>query len=506
MSRVSRGLDRIEVSFDDPNLVANAGLLLVATLVVAARAGGVGQLDGAARRAGSAGRRPGRKVLTLVHAIVAGGSHIDHADVLRCGWRPQAVLPFRVMAPSTLGTFLRAFTFGHVRQLEAVSARRLRRAWALGAGPGGGRLVIDVDSTICEVAGKQKQGAALRLHARCWAITRSSRPGPTPARCCTPGCAKGSANTQRGREAVRRGARRPGAPRRRDRRDRRARSTRGSGRTTRSPPSAGWTCATRWRSAPTPKASTAAIAGDRRGRLGRHRLHRPTARPRSAESAYNGPAPRRAPHPAHRPPPSRAVARLASLRVPHRPRRSTPSTLDAFHRQHAVVELAIRDLKEGAGLEHVPSGNFHANAAWLCCAVLAHNLIRWTATLGDITPRRSTHRRPHRPHPLLALPGRLVNRSGTHTLRLPARWPWADTFLNALARLRASHCAPDQRHASITDRHHGAEHAELDPNPPRAITAPTAQRDRPSSRPHKRGPPHQATPAAHTNQESVDRG
>ncbi len=71
-----------------------------------------------------------------------------------------SVLPHRVMAPSTLGTFLRAFTFGHVRQLEAVVGDVVRRAWALGAGPGASRLVIDVDSTICEVAGRLKQGAA----------------------------------------------------------------------------------------------------------------------------------------------------------------------------------------------------------------------------------------------------------------------------------------------------------------------------------------------------------
>ena len=94
-----------------------------------------------------------------MHAIVAEGSHIDHADVLRCGGT-EAVLPFRVMAPSTLGTFLRAFSFGHVRQLEAVVAATLRRTWSMGAGPGSSRLVIDVDSTICEVAGKAKQGAA----------------------------------------------------------------------------------------------------------------------------------------------------------------------------------------------------------------------------------------------------------------------------------------------------------------------------------------------------------
>jgi Transposase DDE domain group 1 len=73
--------------------------------------------------------------------------------------------------------------------------------------------------------------------------------------------------------------------------------------------------------------------------------------------------------------------------------------VDAFHRHHAVIELAIRDLKEGAGLDHVPSGNFHANSAWLQCAVLAHNLIRWTASLGKRPRQRRAHRRPHHAHP-----------------------------------------------------------------------------------------------------------
>ena len=79
--------------------------------------------------------------------------------VLRAG-ATQRVLPFRVMAPSTLGTFLRAFTFGHVRQLDAVIAETIRRAWAAGAGPGTAAMTIDLDSTICEVHGKQKHGAA----------------------------------------------------------------------------------------------------------------------------------------------------------------------------------------------------------------------------------------------------------------------------------------------------------------------------------------------------------
>jgi Transposase DDE domain group 1 len=154
---VSRALERVEVTFDDPNLVANAGLLVVATL--ASRLGLESLIDRTVRLVGRVGgARPGRKVLTLVHTIVAGGSHIDHADMLRAG-ATQRVLPFRVMAPSTLGTFLRSFTFGHVRQLDRVIAESIRRAWRAGVGPDDRQLVIDVDSTICEVVGKAKQGA-----------------------------------------------------------------------------------------------------------------------------------------------------------------------------------------------------------------------------------------------------------------------------------------------------------------------------------------------------------
>lgn len=119
MGSVSHGLDRIDATFDDANLVANAGLVLTATLV--ARLGLEALIDATVRLIGRVGgARPGRKVLTLVHAIIAGGSHIDHADLLRAG-STAAVLGHRVMAPSTLGTFLRSFTFGHVRQLETVN-------------------------------------------------------------------------------------------------------------------------------------------------------------------------------------------------------------------------------------------------------------------------------------------------------------------------------------------------------------------------------------------------
>ena len=188
MTRVSHALDRIDATFDDPNLVANAGLLLVAT--VTARLGLESLIDSTVRLVGKVGGfRPGRKVLTLVHAMIAGGTHIDHADMLRAG-STAGVLGHRVMAPSTLGTFLRSFTFGHVRQLEAVIAKTIERAWALGAGPGVKPLVIDIDSTICQVEGAQKHTGPRSGTRRSSAITRCSRHAPTPVRSCTPGCAR----------------------------------------------------------------------------------------------------------------------------------------------------------------------------------------------------------------------------------------------------------------------------------------------------------------------------
>ena len=104
--------------------------------------------------------------------------------------------------------------------------------------------------------------------------------------------------------------------------------------------------------------------------------------------------------------------------------RSDPiEVVEAEHRQHAVVELAIRDLKDQA-LAHFPSGNFTANSAWTVIAALAHNLLRWTTVLGlpgqTIRAARTLRRR------LLTIPGRLTHTRRQWTLHLPARWPWQD--------------------------------------------------------------------------------
>ena len=155
--RSSHSLDRLETAFDDDRLVANAGLLLPATL---AQHLGLQQLVDAHLDLGAAPGRAnvGDKLLTLIASALAGGDCIDDADALRAGGT-ASVLGCAVKAPSTLGTFLRSFRWGHVRQLDRVTRELLARAWATGAGPGAAPFTIDLDSTICETYGLAKEGA-----------------------------------------------------------------------------------------------------------------------------------------------------------------------------------------------------------------------------------------------------------------------------------------------------------------------------------------------------------
>jgi hypothetical protein len=155
--RSSHTLDRLDVAFDDDHLVTDAGLLLPATL-----AQHLGLRELVAEHL-DLGAKPGRanvgdKLLTLIFSALAGGDCIDDADALRAGGTAR-VLGFTVKAASTLGTFLRSFRWGHVRQLDRVSRELLVRAWAAGAGPGSEPLTIDLDSTICETYGLKKEGA-----------------------------------------------------------------------------------------------------------------------------------------------------------------------------------------------------------------------------------------------------------------------------------------------------------------------------------------------------------
>jgi hypothetical protein len=420
------GLDGLEVAFDDPGAVAHAGLLLPATL--AQRLGLEALCDEVVElgaRPGAA--RPGRKVMTLVHAMLAGADSIDDCDVLRAGASGQ-VLGHRVMAPSTLGTFLRAFTFGHVRQLDRAAEIALTRAWAAGAGPGDRPLLIDLDSTVCEVHGYQKQGAG-------FSHTRQRGYHPLLATRADTGevlhlrLRRGSANTMRGaerfvRELARR-VRRAGA----------------RGPLTLRADSGFW--AKRVIGACRAHGIRFSISV----RTGDERIAKAIAQipegdwqaidytaggeAQVAETTYRG---------------LRLVVRRTRLLGPQQAlwpdwrhhafltdRPGTAIALDADHRHHAVCELAIRDLK-AEGLAHCPSGRFAANAAWALLAALAHNLVRWVAAIGLGIPGAVVAETIRRRY--LAAPGRLTRSGRRRRLRLPRHWPWAASFLAALERLR----------------------------------------------------------------------
>jgi hypothetical protein len=157
--QVSHTPHHLDIAFDDSNLVAHAGLALSSQLAARLE---VRKLI--RQRLHLSSGVPGAahadlKAMTLISALLAGADCIDDVDLLRSGATEQVIGQW-VAAPSTIGTFLRAFTWGHARQLDAVSGELLARAWKAGAGPGDAPFTFDIDSTICETYGTQKQGGS----------------------------------------------------------------------------------------------------------------------------------------------------------------------------------------------------------------------------------------------------------------------------------------------------------------------------------------------------------
>jgi hypothetical protein len=422
------GLDYVQVHFDDERLVSDAGIALAATL--AGRLGIEGLIARCVRlrpdRPGA--RNAGRKVMALIYAMALGADSIDDCDLLRAG-RTRRLLGGWVPAPSTLGTFLRAFTFGHVRQLDRVLGEALTRAWKAGAGPGEARLVVDVDSFVGEVHGHAKQGAA-------FGYTRARGYHPILASRADTGevlhvrLRKGSANTQRGivrfcDELIARVTRAGATGVKLLRADSGFQNAKVFARLER----AGWSYSIGVRMTNSVRDLVEQIAEDAWQTIDDYP---DTGEAQIAETALGG---RRL-----------IVRRVRTLgdqgelfaTWQHYPfvtnRVEDIALVEAEHRLHAVVELVIRDLKDQA-LQHFPSGRFHANGAWTVIACLAHNLLRWTEALGlpggAVRAARSVRRR------LLCLPGRLTTHAGRWTLHLPARWPWRHDFTQALARIRA---------------------------------------------------------------------
>jgi hypothetical protein len=363
--------------------------------------------------------------MTLIHSALAGGQWIEDADRLRAGSTDQ-VLGHRVAAPSTLGTFLRSFTWGSARQLDHVAGQALARAWQAGAGPGPWPLTIDIDSTHCQTYGLAKQGAT--------GVDRHGERGYHPLLASVAGTGdvlhsrlrEGVANSGRGAgsfvaEAITR-ARRAGATGpitlRADSgfyNHKVVQACRKAGATysitvkvtkavravIAAIPQDAWTPISYWLDGGADVAETSYRPFGRKGRITRLIVRRV------------------------RPTPGSQLALFCDY--DYHPfitdRDGSTLELEADHRRHAEVENTIRDLKYGVGLAHLPSGRFAANAAWLTLSVIAHNLARWTSRLGlgeTLITTKTLRTR------YLDLPGRLTRSARRWHLHLPTRWPWRD--------------------------------------------------------------------------------
>jgi Transposase DDE domain group 1 len=481
--QVSQGLDRVGVIFDDERLVANAGLMVPALLAQRL------ELKDLFDQRVDLGEAPGRanvghKALSVIHAVLAGADSIDDCDVLRAG-ATETVLGHAVLAPSTLGTFLRSFSWAHSRQLDRVAGELLRRGWAAGAGPDlSEAFTIDLDSSIHETYGLQKEGATRFSYSHVRGYHPLYALAGDAGDVLHSRLRGGNSHTARGADGF-------------------LTETFSRAR------AAGVTGSFRMR-ADSGFYSKKVVQACQRAQAGFSITVRLFKNVHAAISAIPPDAWKPIPYwledgadvaaidwvafksATHQGIPCRLVVRRVrptpgsqlalltdySYHAFITDLDGDPVTLDGWHRAHANCENAIRDLKYGVGLNHLPSGRFGANAAWLSLNVMAHNLSRWTVRIGGLDqlpaaqttppatieaastppaitepaapqlsvsepqptdqPRRKnfvatdTLRRRH-----LTIPGRLASSARRLTLHLPARWPWAEQFLGMLDAIRA---------------------------------------------------------------------
>ena len=442
--RVCHGFDAV---FDDPNLVSCAGLAPV--LQLAERAG-LHQLTAYHLHIDEPGGANAHlKIPALVAGMVGGADSIDDMALLRHGAMKRLFTGVR--APSTLGTFLRSFTFGHVRQLDAVASRLLiklaRQAPLL---PGTDQLAfVDIDDTLKQTYGYAKQGAGRGytdvkgLNALLATIsTPTSAPVIAAAR-----LRQGSTNSAKGASRFVADAlitaRKAGASgvlvlradsayyghaviaaalrhqacfsitARQDNAIRKAIATIGE---------QAWT----------PIKYTNAIYDEDQQRW--------ISDAEVAEVSYTAFAASKA---------KQVTARLIVRRVKdmnpanqselftayryHAVFTNSPLPLleaEKTHRAHAIVEQVIADLKNGP-LTHLPSGRFWANSAWLVCAAMAFNLTRAAGTLASAFHARATTGTIRAQ--LITVPARLARSARRLTLHLPAQWPWENPWQRMLA-------------------------------------------------------------------------
>jgi hypothetical protein len=443
----------LSASFDDPNLTASAGLVPVVRLAERCA------LPTLIRRhvdlGVSTGARPAGKAMSIVAGMCAGAECIDDLDMLRTGGTYR--LFGGIYAPSTLGSFLRSFTHGHVRQLQAAS-RRFTANLIPHAGlvpPGEPVVYLDVDSKVKQVYGPAKQGASFGytkvrgLHFQIvTASTSASRPVIVATR-----LRKGSAGSGKGAESLVAEA---------------IRAVREAGVTAQILVRAD----SAFFSAKLVKAIRTAgaqysitVANTKPIRAAISRIPENAWKPikyrnavwdadegrwiseaEIAEIPYTAfTSKKRELHATGRLI-VRRVKRLNPATVPegqgelfaahrhHAFHTTNPLVIDQAeptHRQHAVIEQVFADLEAGP-LAHLPSGKFQANAAWLALAAIAHNLTRAAATLAGRFHAKATGATIRRT--LINIPARIATSARRTRLHLPENWPWAGGFLTLWAR------------------------------------------------------------------------
>lgn len=449
-----RACHTVRPVFDDPNLVSAAGLVPLLRL---AESAGLPTLLEAGLTVPSP--NPAAKTLSVVGGMLAGADSIDDLDLLRHGGMGRVFAGVR--APSTLGTFLRAFTHGHVQQLDSIGARLLsglaaRLPGLLGTdgatgtgGSGGGALtLLDVDDTIREVHGYRKQGAGFgytRVRGLNVQLATLSSAGAAPV--------IARARLRRGNVASAVGVGRLLAQALTT-----ARAAGVSGPVLARADSAyyghafaatarrhGARFSITARMNPSLRAAIAGIAEDAWTPIAYPNAVFDQAEQRWVSDAELAEVPyvaftgrRKAEHIACRLV-VRRVRRLQPLAHDGSAQGElfatwrhhafiTDSDLDLIeadqtHREHAIVEQVIAELKDGP-LAHLPSGRYPANAAWVSCAVIAFNLARAATTAADMpTARWATLRRR-----VISVPARLATTGRRLILHLPTHWAWAPAW------------------------------------------------------------------------------
>lgn len=473
--RLSHTLGQTSVAFDDPNLVSAGGLVPVLAL---AESAGLRELaDEHLTVPSDKGANAGLKVASLVGGMVAGADSIDDMAVLRHGGMGR--LFARAYAPSTLGSFLRAFTFGHVRQLDAIASRFLLALAGLTRGVDtapvadpdtAGYALVDVDDTIIEVHGYHKQGAGFGytrvrgLNALLATLTTTTRAPVIVAQRLR----KGSTNSARGAkrlvaDAVKTSTRLldPSLPVlvRMDSafygRGPVLAATTGGAQvsvTVRMNTQIQAAIATIEEHAWIPIEYTNAVFDEATGRW--------VSAAEVAEipfTAFTATARKGG---------ATVAGRLVVRRVPDLKAEKNKAagqdvlfdtwrfhaffttadptildtvTADKTHRHHAVIEQVHADLKNSA-LAHLPSGVFTANAAWLVLAVIAFNLTRTASTLAapDLAGATTATLR----RKLVTVPTRIASSARRITLHLPHAWPWQTAWTTLFDRVSDPPAAP----------------------------------------------------------------